>query len=154
MRTSVLLALIVTSPAVAQTCPSPAGWTTPVRHLAARTPDLKFALSTDTSNEIGLLPSGQVRFAAPSGRPARPETTAGLAAMDVKKAGTLDVILSTPVYVDLVRDGRVLKSSGHSDLKACPGLRKAVSFAVVPGRYVVQLSDARDKSVRMATVLH
>jgi hypothetical protein len=154
MRTLVLLAVIMASPAIGQTCPSPAGWAKPVRHLAARTPTLKFALATGTSNEIGLLPARDVQLAVRSGRAAKADTTAGLAALDVQQAGTLDVIVSAPVYVDLVRDGQVLKSTGHADLKTCPGLRKSVSFTVVPARYIVQLSDGRAKSVRLATVLH
>jgi len=114
---------------------------------------MKFALATGTSTDIGLLPAGQVTLAIAPTRPAKEGATAGLAALDVKKGGTLDVILSAPVYVDLVRDGRVLQSTGHSDLKACPGLRKSVSFVVVPGRYIVQLTDGRDKSVKLATLL-
>ncbi len=153
MRSLALLAMFTATPAFAQSCPSPTGWAKPERHLAARTPDLKFGLATDTSTEIGLLPAEQVKLAVAPGRPARAGSTAGMAALDVRKGGTLDVILSAPVYVDLVRDGRVLKSTGHVDLKACPGLRKSVSFAVVPGRYIVQLSDGRDKSVKMATLM-
>lgn len=153
MRTWVLLAVSMASPAIAQTCPSPAGWANPVRHLAARTPELKFALATGTSNQIGLLQANAVKLAVKGERPSKAGTTAGLAAIDVAKAGKLDVILSNATYVDLVRDGRILKSTGHSDLKTCPGLRKSVSFDVVPGRYIVQLTNAPEKSVRMATVL-
>jgi hypothetical protein len=54
---------------------------------------------------------------------------------------------------DLVRDGRALKSTGHTDLKTCPGLRKSVSFDVVPGRYIVQLTNAPETSVKMAAVM-
>jgi hypothetical protein len=153
MRTVTVLALLVASPAVAQTCPSPAGWDKPVKHLAARAPEMKFALAVGTSNEIGLLPPKDVKLAVKGDRKPKPNSSAGLAALDVTKAGKLDVILSTATYVDLVRDGRVLKSTGHTDLKTCPGLRKSVSFDVVPGRYIVQLTDAPARTVKMATVL-
>jgi hypothetical protein len=153
MRTLAVLTLLVATPAFAQTCPSPVGWSKPTRHLAARAPDMKFALATGTSNQIGLLPANAVKLAVKGERPLKPGSTAGLAALDVTKAGKLDVILSNATYVDLVRDGRTLKSTGHTDLKTCPGLRKAVAFDVVPGRYIVQLTNAPEKSVRMATVL-
>jgi hypothetical protein len=153
MRTVVVVALLVASPLAAQTCPSPAGWAKPARHLAARAPDMKFALATGTSNEIGLLPARSVKLAVKGERRPKPGSTAGLAALDVAKAGKLDVILSNATYVDLVRDGRTLKSTGHTDLKTCPGLRKSVAFDVVTGRYIVQLTGAPGKSVKMATVL-
>lgn len=153
MRTVAVLALLVGTPALSQTCPSPAGWAKPTRHLAARAPEMKFALPTGTSHDIGLLPARAVKLASKTERKPKPGSTAGLAALNVTTAGKLDVILSTATYVDLVRDGRVLKSTGHSDFKSCPGLRKSVSFDVVPGRYIVQLTDAPGQRVRIATVL-
>jgi len=71
----------------------------------------------------------------------------------VAKPGKLDVILSNATYVDLVRDGRVIRSTGHTDFKTCPGLRKIVEFDVVSGRYIVQLTNASEKSVKLATML-
>lgn len=153
MRTLSVLALLVGTPALAQTCPSPAGWAKPTRHLAARAPELKFALATGTLNQIGLLPAKSVKLAVGGPRAPRPGSTAGLAALDVTKPGKLDVLLSNATYIDLVRDGRILRSTGHNDFKTCPGLRKSVNFDVVPGRYIVQLTNAREKSVKMATVL-
>jgi hypothetical protein len=153
MRTIAILALLVATPAFGQSCPSPTGWAKPARHLAARAPVMKFALATGTSNEIGLLSAKSVKLAVKGDRSPKPGSTAGLAALDVAKAGKLDVILSNATYVDLVRDGRILKSTGHTDFKTCPSLRKSVAFDVVPGRYIVQLTNAQDKSVKMATVL-
>jgi hypothetical protein len=94
-----------------------------------------------------------VKLAVKTDRKAKWNTSAGLAALDVAKPGKLDVILSNATYVDVVRDGRVLKSIGHTDLKTCTGFRKSVSFDVVPGRYIVQLTDAPARTVKMATVL-
>lgn len=153
MRTVAVLALLVASPAVAQTCPSPAGWNKPVRHLAARAPAMKFALATGSSTLLELRGVKDVKLAAKGERKPKSNTSAGLAALDVAKIGKLDVILSNATYVDLVRDGRVLQSTGHADLKTCTGFRKSVSFDVVPGRYIVQLTDAPARTVKMATVL-
>lgn len=153
MRTVAVLTLLVATPAFAQTCPSPAGWAKPTRHLAARAPEMKFALATGTSTQLELRAGKDVKLAAKTDRKLKPRTSAGLAALDVTKAGKLDIILSNATYVDLVRDGRILKSTGHIDLKTCPGLRKSVAFDVVPGRYIVQLTGAPEKSVKMATVV-
>ena len=152
MRVFVGIALIVAAPAAAQTCPSPAGWAKPERHLAARSPTMRFALKPGGTAQISLLAAKDVTLAADARKP-RPNTSAGLAAIDVGKPGKLDVILSNATYVDLVRDGKALRSSGHSDFKKCPGFRKSVSFDVVPGRYIVQMTDAPTRSVKMATVL-
>ena len=153
MQRLVGLALLVSGPTMAQTCPSPPGWDKPVKHLAAASPDMKFALATGTTTELALRQCRGMKLAARSEHTARPCSPSGLAALDVAKAGKLDVILSTATYVDLVRDGQILKSSGHSDLKACNGFRKSVTFDVVPGRYIVQLTDAPAQTVKMATVV-
>lgn len=153
MRSIAVLSFLLASPAVAQTCPAPAGWDTPAKHLAARAPEMKFALATGTSNQIELRAAKDVKFAVASDRQPKPNTSAGLAALDVAKAGKLDVILSNRTFVDLVRDGKIVKSTGHASLATCPGFRKLVTFDVQPGRYVVQLTDAPERSVRIATIL-
>jgi hypothetical protein len=153
MRTIAVLALLVATPVFAQTCPSPAGWAKPVRHLAARAPDMKFALATGVSTQLELRAGKDVKLAAKTDRKPKQRTSAGLAALDVAKAGKLDVILSNATYVDLVRDGRVLKSASFAMPKNCPGIRKSVTFGVVPGRYIVQLTDAPVRTVKMATML-
>ena len=153
MRIFALVALLVAGPAAAQICPSPMGWDKPVKHLAARAPAMKFALATGSATLLELRGANDVTLAVTTDRKAKPDTSAGLAALDVATAGKLDVILSNATYVDLVRDGRVLKSTGHTDLKTCTGFRKSVSFDVVPGRYIVQLTGAPARTVKMATVL-
>ena len=153
MRAVAVLALMVGAPAVAQTCPSPAGWDKPVRHVAARAPEMRFALATGISTQLELRAGRDVKLAAATGRKAKPGTSAGLAAIDVPRPGKLDVILSNDTYADLVRDGRVLKSTSFAVPKDCGGIRKSVTYDVTPGRYIVQLTDAPARSVKMATVL-
>ncbi|MEP6786668.1 MAG: hypothetical protein ABI898_13165 [Sphingomonadales bacterium] len=154
MRSVAVLALLIATPTFAQTCPSPTGWDKPTKRLAARAPEMKYALATGASDLIELRGANDVKFAVNSGRKPKVGTSAGLAALDVAKAGKLDIILSNATFVDLVRDGIILKSSGHTDLKTCAGFRKSVSFDVVPGRYIVQLADAPERTVKMATVLN
>ena len=153
MRTVAVLTLMMASPLAAQTCPSPAGWNDPVKHIAARLPEMQFALATGTSAQLELRAGKDVKLASPTDRKPGPRTSAGLAAIDVPTAGKLDVILSNSTYVDLVRNGRILKSTSFSMPKDCPGIRKSVTYNVVPGRYIVQLTNAPARSVKMATVL-
>lgn len=153
MRLVAVFGFMVISPAVAQACPSPLGWSKPLKHLAASAPEVRSALATGSSALLELRSARDVTLAVTRDRKPKLDTSAGLTALDVPKAGKLDVILSSATYVDLVRDGRMLKSTGHTDLQSCTGLRKLVTFDVVPGRYIVQLTDAPGRAVKIATVL-
>jgi hypothetical protein len=138
------------SPAWAQSCPKPQDWAKPERHLAARAPEMKFGLKPGGTVQIALLPQNEVKFAA--GKATR-KGYAGLAAIDVPKAGTLQLALDNKTYVDLVRSGKPLALAGEPRMKGCPGVPKTLHFKVAPGRYLVQLSGSPSKSVRIATSL-
>lgn len=151
MRLLIAAALLAGSgPAWAQSCPKPQDWAKPERHLAARAPEMKFGLKPGGTVQIALLPQNDVKFAA--GKATR-KGYAGLAAIDVPKAGTLQLALDNKTYVDLVRDGKPLALAGEPRMKGCRGVQKTLDFKVAPGRYVVQLSGSPDKSVRIATSL-
>ena len=148
-----LLAAFVATPALAeQACPAKTIWDKPVRHLAARAPEMRFALKTGIATDLTLLPANKVKLAISSDR-VKPGTSSGLAAIDVERAGKLDVALSTATYVDLIRDGKALKSVSFGNPRNCDGVHKSVTFDVKPGRYVVQLTNAPEAKVRLATVL-
>jgi hypothetical protein len=151
MRNLIAAALIagIAAPAWAADCPAPAAWAKPERHIAARSPAMKFALKPGTSSQIGLLPQQQVKFAV--GKVTR-KGFAGLAAIDVAKAGTLRLLVSNRTYVDLVRDGKALDLTGEPAHPDCPGVRKALDFTVKPGRYLVQLSGSEDRTIKLATI--
>jgi hypothetical protein len=152
MRFAIALALTagLAGPVWAETCPSPQGWAKPERRLAARTPDMKFGLKPGGTVQIGLLPQNAVKFAA--GRVTR-KGYAGMAALDVAKAGTLQLVLDNKTYVDLVRDGKALPLAGEPHAHGCPGIQKALDFKVTPGRYLVQLSGSPAQSVKIASSL-
>ena len=137
--------------AAAMACPAVPGWDKPAPHVAARVTEMKFALAPNTASRLRLLKANQVKLATPSR--ARRNTSAGLAAIDVPRAGALDVVLSNASYVDLVRDGEPLRSTAHRMTTGCTGMRKVVSFAVTPGRYVVQLTGAPEGNVVIGTML-
>ncbi len=143
--------LLGASPALAQPCAAPAGWAKPARHVAARTPNLRFGLKPNGSAQLQLHAEPAVAVPIKKERAKQPREFAGLAALDVTKAGKLDVSLSDRAYVDLIRDGRALPSSRHGHGK-CPGVAKTVTFDVKPGRYLVQIADAQVRSVRVGFV--
>jgi hypothetical protein len=143
--------LLGATPAAAQSCPTPGGWAKPARHVAARTPNLRFALKPNSSAQLQLHAEPAVTLAASKERGGQRAEFAGLAAIDVAKAGKLEVALSDRAYVDLVRDGRALDPTAHGR-RQCGGVFKAVMFDVQPGRYLVQIADAKVRSIRMAFV--
>lgn len=149
IRRFVAIALLMAgTPALAQSCPVPPGWTSPVRHVAARTANLRFALKPNGSAQLQLHPEPAVAVPLKKERAKQPRQFAGLAALDVAKAGKLEVSLSDRAYVDLIRDGRALESTAHGH-RGCRGLAKSVSFDVRPGRYIVQIVNSPAKTVRI-----
>lgn len=145
-----ILAALLAGPAVAANCPNPASWDKPLRYQAARPPAMKFALKPDTSYELTLSPQDQVKF--PVGQVTR-KGHAGVAAIDIARAGTLTVMISNRTFLDLARDGAVLNliaEPGHPD---CPGVRKALNFTVTPGRYLIQLSGSEERVTKLTTML-
>lgn len=145
--------LTFAGPALAQQCPQPQGWSKPERHAAARLPRFRFALKPDTTAQLDLLVQRSVVLATKEGKEGWMDRFAGLAAIDVEKAGKLEVLLSDRAYIDLVRDGTTLQSVDHRRVN-CNGIYKSVSFDVLPGRYALQITGSGARSIRVATLFH
>lgn len=77
----------------------------------------------------------------------------GMIPIDVKKAGRLVVALDAGAWIDLVRDGAVVKSLTHGHGPACSGIRKMVEFDVTQGRYQLQIVNAPTASIHAMAVL-
>lgn len=92
--------------------------------------------------ELALRPAGQVLFASGPGKPGTADSFAGLIAFQVDRAGTWRVALGKAAWVDVVRDGVPVASTGHGHGPACTGIRKIVDFPLAPGRYLLQLAGA------------
>ncbi len=77
----------------------------------------------------------------------------GMIPIEVKKAGRLIVALDAGAWIDLVRDGAVVKSVTHGHGPACSGIRKMVEFDVTAGRYQLQIVNAPAASIHAMAVL-
>lgn len=77
----------------------------------------------------------------------------GMVPIKVEKAGRLVVALDAGAWIDLVRDGAVVKSAAHGHGPACSGIRKMVEFDVAQGRYLLQISNAPAQSIRAMAIL-
>jgi hypothetical protein len=77
----------------------------------------------------------------------------GTIPIEVKKPGRLVVALDAGAWIDLVRDGAVVKSLTHGHGPACSGIRKMVEFDVTQGRYQLQIVNAPTASIHAMAVL-
>ena len=96
-----------------------------------------------------LQPVEKVAFASAPGRAPKPGTFGGVYQFNVATAGTYRIALEAGAWIDVVRDGKSLESVAHMEGPACSGIRKIVDFTLAPGRYVLQLSGAKDAPMRV-----
>lgn len=98
---------------------------------------------------VRLQPVEKVAFAPAPGRPAKPGSFGGVYQFNVATAGTYRIALEAGAWIDVVRDGKSLESVAHTEGPACSGIRKIVDFTLVPGRYALHLSGAKDAPMRV-----
>lgn len=72
----------------------------------------------------------------------------GMVPIAIKKDGRLIVALDDGAWIDLVRDGVKVKSVVHGHGPDCSGIRKMVEFDVTQGRYLLQIVNAPNASIR------
>jgi len=98
---------------------------------------------------LTLDPVDKVTFPlAPERKPAA-GTFGGVYHVTVATAGTYRVALQNGAWIDLVRDGKSLTSVAHMEGPSCSGIRKIVDFALQPGTYTLQLSNAKAAQMRI-----
>ena len=66
------------------------------------------------------------------------------------KAGSFQVTLSGPGWIDVVQGGKGLSATDHSGAKKCEGLRKSVRFDVEAQPVVLQISGAPADTIKVA----
>jgi hypothetical protein len=98
---------------------------------------------------LTLQPIDSVTFPLPLTRKPAPGTFGGVYHVTIATAGTYRVVLENGAWIDLVRDGKSLTSVGHMEGAPCSGIRKIVDFALQPGTYIVQLSNAKTAQTRI-----
>ncbi|GAA0861873.1 hypothetical protein GCM10009115_06270 [Sphingopyxis soli] len=77
----------------------------------------------------------------------------GMVPIVVKQPGRLTVALDEGAWIDLVRDGKIVRSVSHDHGPACSGIRKMVDFDVTEGRYLLQIVNAPNASIRAMAVV-
>ncbi len=99
-------------------------------------------LTLNESADVALVPAATMILAAPLGKPIAPDDRGGLLVFHIALGGTYRVALGGKGWIDVVQAGRSLQSTVHAHGTPCSGIAKTVDFALAPGDYVLQLSDA------------
>jgi len=90
---------------------------------------------------VTLRPGPQADFALPPERKPNADGYGGAVRLPAPaKPGLYQIALSDEAWIDVVQDGRYLRSVSHSGRTDCPGLRKVVRFELSTGPLVLQLS--------------
>lgn len=96
-----------------------------------------------------LQPVGKVAFSPAPTRAPKPGSFGGVYQVNVATAGTYRIALEAAAWIDVIRDGKAVSSVAHADGPACSGIRKIVDFSLTPGRYLVQLSGAKEAPMQI-----
>jgi len=105
------------------------------------------ALALGGEAQLTLKPATSVGFKPALTRPAKEGTFGGYFPVDVDKPGRYRIAASQGAWIDLVQKGERLKSADHAHGAPCSGIAKIVAFDLQPGRYWVQLSEAKDATI-------
>ncbi|MDE2620985.1 MAG: hypothetical protein KGL54_12560 [Sphingomonadales bacterium] len=74
---------------------------------------------------------------------------AGEAPLIITRAGTYRIVLSDRAWLDVLKGDAALSSDGHAHGPPCSGIRKIVTFQLVPGTYRVRVSRSPVAQVRI-----
>lgn len=149
LAVSLCLSLLLMGGAQAQpSCPAASGGINLTS--ATATPELEPArLMLEQAATVTLHPVGEVRFVRPPDRRLDVSSYGGMLAVDVREAGTYQVSLSAGAWIDMLKDGTAIASAAHEHGAQCSGAAKVVSFALQPGRHVIQLSGNKEDTIKV-----
>ncbi|MBP2160770.1 MULTISPECIES: homogentisate 1,2-dioxygenase [Asticcacaulis] len=126
-------------------------WATPETVPAAATPATQPEILLGRAYNAPLKATASVSYAVQP-RKITDGTFGGLFMLTVEKAGIYTIGLDQAGWIDVVRDGKVIKSSGHGHGPDCSTVRKMVDFKLDPGHYTVQISNAPKDTAVIAAV--
>lgn len=97
--------------------------------------------------DIALHPTRQVKYVAQPEKPGGSVAYGGMLGVSIPAAGKYQISLSSGAWIDVLKDGALLKSSAHAPGPKYSPIRKTVIFLLQPGSYVLQLSANAAPSV-------
>lgn len=110
------------------------------------------ALTVGQAADFMLTAVDTISFAVPPERAPAAGTFGATANVAVPPEGELQVSLSDEAWIDVVQDGQAMKSVAFSVVKTCPGIRKSVRFKLPAGAATIQISGAKQQSIKVAVL--
>jgi hypothetical protein len=153
MRVLALIALLLTTPALAQ---EPAGcdkfkW--PIgkeRALLATAPAVENGATTSQHAAKIKLAADTAKLPHPPTRQPKAGTYSGFLNVPAPKAGIYRVALSAGGWIDVFQNGKDVKSSAFTGVPGCGGIRKSVKFDLTAAPYVIEITGVETDSVSVA----
>jgi hypothetical protein len=164
MRAPVLITLLLLgAPALAAEEPSGCDkfkWPIERERAALTAPDrLKIASGADLTPTLPVAAVISLRPSAEANLPTTPErmpavnTFSGFAAFkNALPPGRYTINLSAAGWIDVVQDGKFLRSATSSGVRGCEGIRKSVKFEIPPKPFTIQISGVEADSISLAIV--
>jgi hypothetical protein len=164
MRAPVLITLLLLgAPALAAEEPSGCDkfkWPIERERAALTAPDrLKIASGADLNPTLPVAGVISLRPSAEANLPTTPErmpavnTFSGFAAFkNALPPGRYTINLSAAGWIDVVQDGKFLRSVTSSGVRGCEGIRKSVKFEIPPKPFTIQISGVEADSISLAIV--
>lgn len=109
-------------------------------------------LETEAAADLSLEPIDTVAFEVTPERPPASGTFGATASLVVPPEGTIQITLSDEAWIDVIQDGRAMKSVGFSGVKTCPGIRKSLRFKLSAGPATIQVSGAKQANLKVAVL--
>jgi hypothetical protein len=165
MRTPWLIALILLGAIPASAAEEPSGcdkfkWPIERERAALTAPDrLKIASGDDLKPALRAAAIMSLRPAAEANLPATPEripaanTFSGFTVFkSALPPGRYTINLSAAGWIDVVQDGKFLRSVTSSGVRGCEGIRKSVKFEIPAKPFTIQISGVEGNSISLAIV--
>ena len=117
--------------------------------LPKLTSDGKATWPLPFATTVALVPLADAKLpVAPERAPKSNDSFAGFIDVSApQQSGTYKITLSLEGWIDLVQDGRQLKSITATGATGCEGVRKSVKFGLAAAPFTVQLSGVEANSI-------
>jgi hypothetical protein len=101
---------------------------------------------------LKLDPAAKVTYPVALERKPKNENSFGgvLTFASPAKPGVYQVTLSSEAWIDVIQNGKSVKSTAHSGKRDCPSVRKSVRFELQAAPVTVQLSDVSSDTINIA----
>ncbi len=106
------------------------------------------ALWPDGAIRLGLAVGAEAAFPVPPERAPKAETASGFVTLPAPAAaGAYHVSLSAKAWIDVVQDGKFVKSGAHTSDATCAQARKSVRFDLAAAPVTLQISASDATSI-------